>query len=435
MHYTVAIVGRPNVGKSTFFNRMIQSPSAIVHNMSGVTRDRKYGSCEWNGRQFDLIDTGGLSPDLSQNFQHEITKQVLLAIDEANLILFMVDARTGIHIWDENMLQILRRQNKALCLLVNKVDTHTELLLANEFHAFGIQPIFMLSSINGSGSGELLDYIVQQIPDSASSNTKSRLDRITIIGQPNVGKSTLLNALLGRDRSIVSAVAGTTRDTLETEYHFGEHHFLLTDTAGIRKKNKEKEDIEFYSIIRAVRAIENSDAVFLLIDASKGLTHQDLHLFEMSVKRGKGIVLLVNKWDLIDKNTNTARDFSEEIRQRLAPFKDVPILFISAQEKQRIYQAINTISEVIKRRKLRIETSKLNELIKNIISQQNPPSYRGHKVQIKYATQIHKDIPTFLFFANYPDAINLPYKNFLENRLREALDLTGVPIRLVFRKK
>lgn len=435
MHYTVAIVGRPNVGKSTFFNRMIQKPSAIVHNRAGVTRDRQYGICEWNGQEFALIDTGGLSPDLSQNFQHEITKQVLLAIEEAQLILFMVDARTGIHIWDENMAQILRRQNKAICLLVNKVDSHKELLLANEFHAFGIQQIFPLSSINGSGSGELLDYIVEQIPSTISQNSVLILPKIAIIGQPNVGKSTLLNTLLGNERSIVSEIAGTTRDAVESEYHFGEHHFIITDTAGIRKKSKGKEDLEFYSILRAIRAIEHSDAVFLLIDATKGITHQDLHLFEMSVKKGKGIVLLINKWDLITKETNSVRDFSKQIAEKIAPFRDVPIIFISAQEKQRIYKAIATISEVIKRRKQRIETSELNELIKTITSKQKPPSYRGHNIQIKYATQIPKDIPTFLLFTNFPQAIKTPYKNFLENRLREHLKLTGVPIRLIFRKK
>lgn len=435
MRYTVAIVGRPNVGKSTFFNRMIQSPSAIVHNTAGVTRDRKYGTCEWNGKKFDLIDTGGLSPDLSQNFQEEISKQVLLAVEEANLVLFMVDARTGIHIWDEHMAQVLRRQNKPICLLVNKVDTHEELLLAQEFYALGIEPLFMLSSVNGSGSGELLDYIVEQIQVPEQTEPVPEYPRIAIIGQPNAGKSTLLNALLGKERSIVSEIAGTTRDAVEAEYSFGEYKFNIVDTAGIRKKNKEKEDLEFYSIIRAIRAIEKSDAVFLLIDASKGLTHQDLHLFELSVKKGKGIVLLINKWDLITKDTNSARDFSLQIKEKIAPFRDVPILFISAQNKQRIFQAIKTMHEVLERRKQRIETSKLNEIFQNITAQQKPPSYRGHSIQIKYVTQLPKDLPTFLIFTNFPQAIKSPYKNFLENRLREILPLTGVPIRLIFRKK
>lgn len=435
MHYTLAIVGRPNVGKSTFFNRMIQSQSAIVHNKAGVTRDRQYGTCVWNGREFALIDTGGLSPDLAQSFQREISRQVLLAMEEADLILFMVDARVGIHTWDEHLAQILRRRNKPVCLLVNKVDTHAELLLAQEFHALGIQPIFMLSSVSGSGSGELLDHIVAQMPAPKTPEPAEKRPKIAIIGQPNAGKSTLLNALLGKERSIVSAVAGTTRDAVAAEYNFAKHRFTIIDTAGIRKKNKEKEDLEFYAIIRAIRAIEQSDAVLLLIDASKGLTHQDLHLFELSAKRGKGIVLLVNKWDLILKDTHSARDFSLQIQQKLAPFRDVPILFISAQNKQRIYQAMETMHAVLQRRAQRVDTSRLNQLFQRITAQQKPPSYRGHSVQIKYVTQIAKDVPTFLLFTNFPQGIKTPYKNFLENRLRAELPLTGVPIRLIFRKK
>ncbi len=433
--FTVAIVGRPNVGKSTFFNRLLQERKAIVDDQSGVTRDRQYGVADWNGKSFNLVDTGGFVPDSEDVFEKEIRKQVRIALDEANAIVFMCDAATGITDLDEAMADVLRRTEKPVFLAVNKVDNHDRLLEASEFYALGFDKIYFLSSMTGSGSGELLDAIAQLIPDAAADAGDKEIPRIAIIGQPNVGKSSLLNSLLGEERTIVSDVAGTTRDTIHTHYNMYGKEFMLIDTAGIRRKTKVNEDLEFYSVIRAIRAMDEADVCLLLLDAEKGITQQDLNIYSLAVKKGKGIVVLVNKWDLMQKETNTARDYEKELRKRLAPFNDVPILFISAQEKVRLMQAIDAALQVVENKKRKITTSELNEAVQKAINAYHPPVIRGVPVSIKYATQLPTQVPSFAFFCNHPDDVKQPYKNYLENQLRMAFDFKGVPIRLFFRKK
>lgn len=433
--FTVAIVGRPNVGKSTFFNRLLQERKAIVDDQSGVTRDRQYGVADWNGKSFNLVDTGGFVPDSEDVFEKEIRKQVKIALDEANAVVFMCDAATGITDLDEAMADVLRRTDKPVFLAVNKVDNHDRLLEASEFYALGFDKIFFLSSMTGSGSGELLDAVAELIPEEAIDKDEKEIPRIAIIGQPNVGKSSLLNSLLGEERTIVSDVAGTTRDTIHTHYNLYGKEFILIDTAGIRRKTKVNEDLEFYSVIRAIRAMDEADVCLLLLDAEKGITQQDLNIYSLAVKKGKGIVVLVNKWDLMQKETNTARDYEKELKKRLAPFNDVPILFISALEKVRLMQAIEAALQVVENKKRKITTSDLNEVVRKAINAYHPPVIRGVPVSIKYATQLPTQVPSFAFFCNHPDDVKQPYKNYLENQLRLAFNFKGVPIRLFFRKK
>ncbi len=436
MSFTVAITGRPNVGKSTFFNRMLEQRKAIVDDMSGVTRDRQYGVAEWAGKSFNVIDTGGFVTGSNDVFETEIRKQVHIAIDEADVIIFMTDAAAGITNLDESMSELLRRSTKPVFLVVNKVDNHTRMLEASEFYSLGFEHIFFLSSISGSGTGELLDEIIALMPaDSEIVPEDEATPKFAIIGQPNVGKSSLLNALIGQERTIVSDIAGTTRDTIHTHYNLYNKEFILIDTAGIRRKNKVNEDLEFYSVIRAIKAMDEADVCIILIDAGKGITAQDLSIFAMAIKKGKGIVMLVNKWDLIEKETNTARDYEKELKQRLAPFSDVPIVFISVTEKQRIFKSIEAALEVYENRQRKVATSKLNEVMLKAIETFHPPVVRGNAVKIKYVTQLPVRTPTFAFFCNYPDDVKAPYQNYLENKLRENFDFKGVPVRLFFRKK
>lgn len=435
MGFTVAIVGRPNVGKSTFFNRMMEQRQAIVHDLSGVTRDRQYGIADWNGKTFNVIDTGGFVPDSEDVFEREIRKQVAIAVEEANAIIFMADAATGITDLDDSMADILRRSKKPVFLVVNKVDNNERLLEATEFYSLGFENIYFVSSMTGSGTGELLDAISGLIKDETVSEETEGLPRFAIIGQPNVGKSSLLNALIGKERTIVSDIAGTTRDTIHTHYKLFKKEFILIDTAGIRRKAKVHEDLEFYSVIRAIKAIDEADVCLLLLDAEKGITAQDLTIYSLAARKGKGIVLLVNKWDIVEKQTNTARDYEKELKARLAPFNDVPILFISAKEKTRIFKVIETALEVYENRQKKINTSQLNETILKAIENYRPPVVRGHPVKIKYITQLPTAVPSFAFFCNFPDDIKQPYKNYLENQLRQQFNFNGVPIRLFFRKK
>lgn len=437
MSFTVAITGRPNVGKSTFFNRMLEQRKAIVDDESGVTRDRQYGIAEWIGKSFNVIDTGGFVAGSDDVFEREIRKQVHIAIEEANAVIFMVDAATGITNLDENMADLLRRSTKPVFLVVNKVDNHSRMLEASEFYSLGFEHIFFISSISGSGTGELLDAITALMPDEPADEPldENAIPKFAIIGQPNTGKSSLLNALIGKERTIVSDIAGTTRDTIHTQYNLFNKEFILIDTAGIRRKAKVHEDLEFYSVIRAIKAMDEADVCLLLLDAGKGITAQDLSIFSLAVKKGKGIVVLVNKWDLVEKTTNSARDYEKDLKQRLAPFSDVPILFISVTEKQRIFQSMEAALKVYENKRRKVATSKLNEVMLKAIETFHPPVVRGNAVKIKYTTQLPTYTPSFAFFCNYPDDIKTPYRNYLENKLRENFEFSGVPLRLFFRKK
>jgi GTPase len=437
MSYTVAIVGRPNVGKSTFFNRLLEERKAIVDDISGVTRDRQYGVTDWNGKTFNVIDTGGFVPHTDDVFEREIRKQVKIAIDEANCIVFMVDVVTGITDLDDTMADLLRRTTKPVYLVVNKVDNGTRQLEATEFYSLGFENTYFISSITGTGTGEVLDAITDGMKEEDSDDTlrENALPKFAIIGQPNAGKSSLLNALIGQERTIVSDIAGTTRDTIHTHYNMFQKEFMLIDTAGIRKKNKEKEDLEFYSIIRAIKAMDEADVCLLLIDAGKGVTAQDVSIFSLATRKGKGIVVLVNKWDLVEKETNTARDYEKALKAKLAPFTDVPVIFISVTEKTRIFKAIEFALEVYENRNRKIPTSQLNEIMLKAVEAYHAPVVRGNTVKIKYVTQLPTAVPSFAFFTNYPDDIKSAYKNYLENQLRTKFRLTGVPIRIFFRKK
>lgn len=432
--FTLAIVGRPNVGKSTLFNRLLEQRKAIVEDTPGVTRDRQYGVSEWNGKSFNVIDTGGFVAGGDDVFEKEIREQVLIAVQEANALLFMVDASTGITTLDEAMADVLRPAKKPVYLVVNKVDNNARLLEASEFYSLGFEHIFFISSMSGSGTGEVLDEVAKLISIEAE-EVSTELPKIAIIGQPNVGKSSLLNAMVGEERTIVSDIAGTTRDTIHTHYNLFQKEFVLIDTAGIRRKNKVHEDLEFYSVIRAIKAVDEADVCLMMIDAEKGIAQQDLNIFSLAVKKGKGIVFLVNKWDLVEKVTNTAKDYEKQLKERLAPFTDLPVIFISAKEKTRVFKVIETALEVYESRNRRIPTSKLNDEMLPVIEAYRPPVVRGNSVKIKFVTQLPTAVPSFAFFTNYPDDIKTPYRNYLENKLREKFNFKGVPVRIFFRKK
>lgn len=434
MSAIVAIVGRPNVGKSTFFNRLIQRREAIVDSVSGVTRDRHYGKSDWNGKEFSIIDTGGYVVGSDDIFEKEIDKQVSLAIDEADAVIFMVDVESGITGMDESVADLLRRSNKPIFLVVNKVDSALRMSDASEFYALGFSNLYPISGMTGSGTGDLLDDIVKVLPEKESKQEQN-LPRFAVVGRPNAGKSSFINALTGEDRNIVTDIAGTTRDAVDTIYNRYGFEFKLIDTAGIRRKSKVKEDLEFYSVMRSIRAIENADVCVLIIDAVRGFEGQDLNIFWLAHRNRKGIVILVNKWDLVEKDNHTTKMFEAKIRQEIAPFTDVPIVFVSALNKQRIYKAIEVAVEVYQNRSKRISTSQLNETLLPIIENTPPPAIKGKYIKIKYCTQLPTPMPQFVFFANLPQYVKEPYKRFIENKLRDNFGFAGVPLDIYFRKK
>lgn len=430
----VAIVGRPNVGKSTFFNRMVQRRQAIVDSVSGVTRDRHYGKTDWNGQEFSIIDTGGYIIGSDDIFEEEIRKQVDLAIDEANVILFLVDAQIGVTDLDISVANHLRKAKKPLILVANKVDNAAIIQQAVDLYSLGLGEYFCISAVNGSGTGELLDAVVESLPPEPIRD-ETDLPRFAIVGRPNVGKSSFINALVGEDRNIVTNIAGTTRDSLDTHYTKFGHDFTLVDTAGVRKKKNVHEDLEFYSVMRSIRSIEYSDVCLLIIDATLGFESQDQSIFHLADKNRKGIVILVNKWDLVEKDTHSVKEYEEMIRNKISPFTDVPIVFVSALNKQRLLKALQVAIDVFKDRKARITTSKLNAVMLPIIEITPPPATKGKYVKIKFCTQLPTKTPTFAFFANLPQYVKDPYKRFIENKLRENFDFSGVPIQIFFRKK
>jgi len=434
MSNIVAIVGRPNVGKSTFFNRLIQRREAIVDSVSGVTRDRHYGKSDWNGKEFSLIDTGGYIVGSDDEFEAEIDKQVELAIDEADAIIFMVDVDSGVTPMDEDVAKLLRKVKKPVFLVVNKVDNSAREADAVEFYALGLGEYYTIAGINGSGTGELLDALVEALPEKEE-EVEENLPRFAVVGRPNAGKSSFINALIGEDRYIVTDIAGTTRDAIDTKYNRFGFEFNLVDTAGIRRKTKVKEDLEFYSVMRSVRAIEHSDVCILIFDATRGFDGQVQNIFWLAERNRKGIVILVNKWDLVEKETNTMKDMEAKIRREIEPFTDVPIVFISVLNKQRIYKAIETAVEVYQNRSKRIKTSELNDTLLPLIENFPPPAYKGKYVKIKFITQLPTPQPQFAFFCNLPQYVKDPYKRFLENKLREKFDFNGVPISVYMRKK
>lgn len=435
MSNVVAIVGRPNVGKSTLFNRLLERREAIVDSTSGVTRDRHYGKSDWNGVDFTVIDTGGYEVGSEDIFEAEIRKQVQLALDEATSIIFMLNVEEGLTPTDREIFLLLQRTDKPVYYVVNKVDSSKEELPATEFYQLGIEKYYTISSASGSGTGDLLDDVVKDFPKDDYIDPFEGLPKITIAGRPNVGKSTLTNALLGDDRNIVTDIAGTTRDSIQTLYKKFGHEFVLVDTAGIRRKNKVSEDLEFYSVMRSVRAIEHSDVVIIMVDATLGWESQDMNIFSLAQRNRKGIVVLVNKWDLVEKSTNTMRDFEKGIKHSIGQFTDIPILFISALTKQRILKAVDVAMEVYENRKKRIKTSKLNEVMLPIVKETPPPAIKGKYVKIKYCVQLPTPAPQFVFFCNLPQYVKDPYKRFVENQLRKHFDFTGVPMDVYFRKK
>lgn len=435
MSNIVVIVGRPNVGKSTLFNRLIQKKQAIVDNESGVTRDRHYARTDWNGIKFSLVDTGGYTQNSDDTFEKEIKRHVNSAIEESNLILFLVDVQTAITDLDHFISKMLKKVSKKVILVVNKVDDGLHLADASIFYRLGFGDYFPISSISGSGTGDLLDEMVTHLDDHEDDEDSNVLPRISVSGRPNVGKSSLINALLGEEQNIVTNIAGTTRDAIDSRFNKFGHDLNIVDTAGIRKKNKVNEDIEYYSVLRAIRSIENSDVVLLLIDATRGFEAQDQKIFDLIQKNNKGVVLIVNKWDLVDKSKNNTKDYSEVIKEKIAPFVDVNILFISATEKQRILKVIEEAMAVYKRINFRISTGELNRYLLDVISSTPPPSVKGKYVKIKYITQLPAKKPTFVFFCNLPQYVKESYKRFLENRIRSKYHFTGVPIQLFFRKK
>ena len=434
MSAIVAVVGRPNVGKSTFFNRLIKRREAIVDAVSGVTRDRHYGKTDWNGVSFSVIDTGGYLAGGDDSFEKEINKQVALAIDEADAIIFMVNVEEGLTGMDEAVAEMLRKCHKPILVAVNKVDSNNRRNDMHEFYALGFEHLYALSSVNGSGIGELLDDLVALLPvkEPQEENT---LPRFAVVGRPNAGKSSFINALIGEDRYIVTDIAGTTRDAIDTKYNRFGFEFNLVDTAGIRRKSKVKEDLEFYSVMRSIRAIEHSDVCILMLDGTRGFESQDANIFWLAQRNRKGIVILVNKWDLVEKENNTAKEYEAVIRKEIEPFTDVPILFVSALNKQRIYKAIETAVAVYNNRTKRIPTRKLNEVMLPIIENYPPPAIKGKYIKIKFCTQLPTPMPQFAFFANLPQYVKDPYRRFIENKLRENFDFNGVPIDVYFRQK
>lgn len=431
----VAIIGRPNVGKSTLFNRITETRSAIVDEMAGVTRDRHYGKGEWTGKEFTLIDTGGYAVGSDDIFEEEIRNQVLIAMEEADLLLFVVDVVQGITDLDEIVADLVRKTRKPVFLVVNKVDNNERQLDANEFYALGLGDLYCISSINGSGTGELLDALVASIPDDSEPIEDPDIPRIAVVGRPNVGKSSFVNALLGKDRNIVTPIAGTTRDTIHTRYQAFGHDFYLVDTAGLRKKGKVRDDVEFYSVMRTVRAIENCDVCILMLDANDGIESQDMNILWLALKNHRGVVILVNKWDTIEKDTHSTKKFEEVILNKIAPFRDVPIIFTSVTQKQRLLKAIETAVQVHENRKQQIPTRKLNDILLPIIEDFPPPATKGKYLKVKYVTQLKLAYPSFVFFCNLPQYFKDPYRRFLENKIREHFDFKGVPMAIYFRKK
>ncbi len=430
----VAIVGRPNVGKSTLFNRLTKTRHAIVDEQSGVTRDRHYGKVDWNGMEFSIIDTGGYVSGSDDIYESEIRKQALIAMEESDLILFMVDVTTGITGLDQELANILRKSKKQVYLMANKVDNNDQIALSHEFYSLGMDEPYCISSINGKGTGDLLDVVVSSLKEKPEED-KSDLPRIAVVGRPNVGKSSLINALVGEDRNIVTPLPGTTRDSINTHYKAFGHDFILIDTAGLRKKAKVTEDVEFYSVMRSVRAIENCDVCLLLIDATEGMNAQDLNIFALAERNRKGIVILVNKWDLMKKETDSVKEYAAKILKKTAPFTDVPIVFTSVPEKQRLLKALEIALKVNENRTRKIKTSKLNSTMLEVIAQYPPPALKGKYIKIKFVTQLPTYAPSFAFFCNLPQYVKEPYKRYLENKMREHFNFTGVPIQIFFRKK
>ena len=431
----VAIVGRPNVGKSTLFNRLVGHRQAIVDETAGTTRDRHYGKTDWNGKEFSIIDTGGYAVNTDDIFEDDIRRQVMLAIDEADLILFMVEVKTGVTDLDMMMADVLRRSGKNVIVVCNKVDNYDLIYQSHEFYSLGLGDIFCISSMSGSGTGDLMDEILKQLPEDTKAEEFDDLPRITIVGRPNVGKSSLTNALLGEERNIVTNIAGTTRDSIHTRYNKDGMDFYLVDTAGMRKKGKEMEDLEFYSVMRSIRAIENSDVCILMLDAQQGLESQDLNIHNLIVRNRKGCVIVVNKWDLIEKESNTMKEWKEFLEKKLAPFNDIPIIFTSVLNKQRILEVLQQAIRVYNSRKRRIPTHELNEYILPIIEDYPPASTKGKYIRIKYATQLPTPTPQFAFFVNLPQYIKESYRRYLENKMREQWDFSGVPMQIYFRQK
>ena len=431
----VAIVGRPNVGKSTLFNRLVGQRQAIVDETAGTTRDRHYGKTDWNGKEFSIIDTGGYAVNTDDIFEEEIRRQVLLAIDEADLILFMVEVKTGITDLDMMMADVLRRSEKKVLVVCNKVDNYDLIYQSHEFYSLGLGDVFCISSMSGSGTGDLMDEILKNLPQDAKAEEMEDLPRITIVGRPNVGKSSMTNALLGEERNIVTNIAGTTRDSIHTRYNKYGMDFYLVDTAGMRKKGKEMEDLEFYSVMRSIRAIENSDVCILMLDAQQGLESQDLNIHNLIVRNRKGCVIVVNKWDLIEKESNTMKVWKEFLEKKLAPFNDIPIIFTSVLNKQRILEVLQQAIRVYNSRRRRIPTSELNDFILPVIEDYPPASTKGKYIRIKYATQLPTPTPQFAFFVNLPQYIKENYRRYLENKIRDQWDFSGVPIQIYFRQK
>lgn len=435
MSNIVAIVGRPNVGKSTLFNRLTKTKTAIVEEVSGVTRDRIYGTSEWNGIDFSVIDTGGYVQGSDDIFEEEIRKQVEIAIEEASVILFVVDVTTGVTDLDESVANLLRRTDKPVYICANKVDNTSRQLDSAEFYAFGLGEIYNISAANGGGTGELLDQLMTEFSSEGAPEDESGLPKIAVVGKPNVGKSSFINAITGEDRNIVTPISGTTRDSIDTRYQLFGFDFKLIDTAGIRKKKKVHEDLEFYSVIRSIRSIEYSDVCIFMVDATEGIQKQDLNIFYVIEKNRKGVVVVVNKWDLVEKDTMSTKEYEDKIREQLAPFNDVPIIFTSTITKQRLHKVLEKAMEVYENRTQRISTSKLNDFVIDIVKKNPPPSIKGKYIKIKYATMLPTHAPSFAFFCNLPQYIREPYKRYVENRLRETFNFEGVPIRIFFRKK
>lgn len=433
----VAIVGRPNVGKSTLFNRLVGMRQAIVDEIAGVTRDRIYGKSDWNGKEFSVIDTGGYALNTDDVFEEEIRKQALLAIDEADVVLFMVDVTTGVTDFDMEVANILRRSKKKVLLVTNKVDNNDRLYDAHQFYTLGLGDPWSISSINGSGTGDLLDAVVadMSVEDNVNTDAEDNIPRITVVGKPNVGKSSLTNALLGEDRNIVTDIPGTTRDSISTRYNKFGFDFYIVDTAGMRKKGKVTEDLEFYSVMRSIRSIEMSDVCILMMDATMGVEAQDMSIFNLIIKNKKGCVIVINKWDLVEKDQNTMKEYKQQIEKRIAPFTDVPIIFTSVLNKQRIFDTLQAAIRVAENRKRRISTSKINEAMLPEIENYPPPAIKGKFVKIKYISQLPTPTPTFAFFCNLPQYVKEPYKRYLENKLRKHFDLHGCPVQIVMRQK